>query len=94
MRGFLVSKLLKAYSFIGLMNIKYVIVQLPKIINIVATKLWRDNADIPVSACPTVQPPAVAAPNPITRPPKKTLTNSLGSFGAVSLNSPKPFALR
>lgn len=78
----------------GLMNMKYVIVQLPRMMNTVATMLWRANADIPVSEWPTVQPPAVAAPNPITRPPMKTLRSSSACFGEVHLNSLSPLALR
>lgn len=81
-------------SFMGLMNMKYAMVQLPRMMNTVATILCRASPDIPVRECPTVQPPAVAAPKPITMPPRKTLTSSFASLGVVSLYSFKPRALR
>ena len=47
---------------------------------IVVTRLARDNAESPVSPCPTEQPPASMPPAPMIRPPKNcfTITSARG----------------
>ena len=59
---------------------------------IVARRLVAERAARPVRLCPMLQPPAVAAPNPIMSPPRSCFTIRSG-VGARHLNSPDQVAL-
>ena len=80
-------------SLIGLMSRKYAIVQLPRMMKVVATQLETARVDIPVSPCPMLQPPPIWAPIPIMTPPRSTLSSS-SAGGTFNLTSFKSLPLR
>src|SRR5512146_2653378 len=70
----------------GLISLKYTIVQLPRMMDVIATRLERAPVDMPVMPWPRLQPPAMTAPIPIRMLPKNTVRNSFAG-GIFHLNS-------